>query len=202
MGNARANDEKPVVFSARLPRPWHCPTHNNIDRQKIHLHRTFSRRISLVVNSSHHSRMSNNPQTPPRSVKSWIIALILCCLPGISLVDATMAALAAENSLPASAAPLNLEHTPNTQVAVGSRDSALTSIQRLLSQAKRGGGTYLTTPTDNADPFDSPAAVAPHAPTCDLRPAVRGQGYDLGDLCLAIPPAHAPYSPRSPPVLA
>lgn len=166
------------------------------------MRRINTRRISLVVNSTLNNRKSDNQQVPPGSTRGWIFALILCCLPGLSLVDAAVTALTTETSPAASATPLNLQHSPNTQVAVSSRDSALTSTQRLLSHAKRAGGTCINPHTDNADSFDSPAVAGAHPSAGDLHPPVRGQGYDTDKLCLATPPARTPYSPRSPPSLA
>lgn len=160
------------------------------------------RRISLTVNSTHNNRMSSNPGTPSSSACGWIFALILCCLPGISLYDAAMKALTAESGPAASAVPLGIEHTPNTQVAISSHDSALTSSQRLLSQIQRAGNASFSSHADNTDPSDSLPAPGPLPSVCDLRAPVRGQGYDTGSLCLSTPVARTPYSPRSPPAHA
>jgi hypothetical protein len=150
------------------------------------------------VNNTFNNRISSTRQTLPSSACSWIFVLILCCLPGLSLYDT----IRTEAEAATSATPPRIGYTPNTQVAVNSHDSALTSSQRLLSQTKRLGTVNLNTHKDNADRSDLLAVAGAYPAACELRLLISGQGYDSGSVCLPTPFARAPYSPRSPPVRA
>ncbi|MBC55013.1 MAG: hypothetical protein CMQ34_14385 [Gammaproteobacteria bacterium] len=127
------------------------------------------------------------------------MALILCCLPGLSGYDATLAS--GIDRTEASGTAAGRLQLPNTQAAANSRDGALNPSSRLLTQISRSG----TPPQQTTDASDSSAPVAAlvSAPSIhDLRTPISGQGYETHGLCLLIHCTATPYSPRSPPLLA
>lgn len=153
----------------------------------IRLRRISSKRISNPVNRAHISHRTNLSGTSSISACSWIFALILCCLPGLSLYEPSPTARAMQD---AAASPLGQVQSSNTQAIVNTHDGALTSSLRSSPH------------TDTSDPSDPALAVTPLPALCNLRAPVSGQGYDAECLCRASSHAAAPYSPRSPPVLA
>ncbi len=163
------------------------------------MRRGAGRRIRQVVNSTHISPRISTSRSPSTSVCGWIFALILCCLPGLSWPES---ALIVGNAQNAATSPTGMLQTTNTQVAINTHDTALTSSQRLLSQATRTGAPCQNTDTNSPDPSGPAQAVWPLPASSDLRALVCGQGYDVDVLRLVTRYTAAPYSPRSPPVPA
>lgn len=151
------------------------------------MRRISGKRISNPVNTPSISRRTTPSGAPSVSAYSWVFALILCCLPGLSLYEPATNARAMQD---ATASPLGQVQSSNTQAIVNTHDGALTSSLRSFSHA------------DMPDPSDSVLALTPLPTLCNLRAPVSGQGYDIEFLCLVSSHAAAPYSPRSPPVPA
>lgn len=144
---------------------------------------------------------SDNQQTlagaPTLGLRAWLLTLILCCLPGMSLYDAALAFDSDPAGAPATAA--GMQQPANTQAAANSRDGAL-HASRLLTLIQGSA-----TPPKSTDATDSPASLLAPASSlsiCDPRTAMLSKGYASNSLCLVTRHAAMPYSPRSPPALA
>ncbi len=150
----------------------------------------------MLVKHINQSEQKAHTGSPSSGLRAWLLALILCCLPGMSLYDAALAFDGDRSGSGATAA--GMEQPANTQAAANTRDGALNASSRLLSQINRYGS-----PLNNPEPVDLPAAaLALPLTICDLRAPARGQGYANSSPSLITRFAVAPYSPRSPPLLA
>ena len=148
------------------------------------------RRISVCVNQVRTDRFRKHPRSPAISAFSWLFALVLCCLPGISLYDPALTS--PDNKPQLSTTPSGQAHAANTL------DSALTSSMRMVVHAERSGSASPDT-TDTPAPEFQPW-LTPMVP--DVHQPPESQGYDTGSLVLT-PPFHVTTgSPRAPPVLA
>jgi hypothetical protein len=151
--------------------------------------------VVKYLNSSNQQAFVGAPTAGPRA---WLLILILCCLPGMSLYDAALAIDSNRADFPATAA--EMEQPANTQAAANSRDGASGTSSLLLSQLNRAGTS--PTHTDPADLPPSSMALATPLTISDLRTAILGQGYTHSSPRLITRITDAPYSPRSPPSFA
>lgn len=152
----------------------------------------------MAVNHINQSRQKAHTGLPSSGLRAWLLALILCCLPGMSLYDAALAFDSDRSDFPATAA--GMDQPANTQATANSRDGALGASSRLLPQLNRAG----TSPT-HTDPADLPTpslAITSSLTISDLRTPILGQGYANSSPSLITRITDAPYSPRSPPAFA